>query len=105
MRDEARDGLKLTRRGTTCVASVVIAALLVAGCGGSGSSTESGSKPTTLNVTFAAFPDYMDPALSYSLEGWTSMWETYVPLLTYRHADGEAGAQLIPGLARSMPKI
>ena len=47
----------------------------------------------------------MDPALSYSLEGWTSMWETYVPLLTYRHADGAAGAQLIPGLARAMPKI
>jgi peptide/nickel transport system substrate-binding protein len=79
--------------------------VLVAACGGGGSSTESNSKPTTLNVTFAAFPDYMDPALSYSLEGWTSMWETYVPLLTYRHADGAAGAQLIPGLARAMPKI
>jgi peptide/nickel transport system substrate-binding protein len=79
--------------------------VLVAACGGGGSSTDSSSKPTTLNVTFAAFPDYMDPALSYSLEGWTSMWETYVPLLTYRHADGAAGAQLIPGLARAMPKI
>jgi peptide/nickel transport system substrate-binding protein len=80
-------------------------AVLVAACGGGGSSTDSSSKPTTLNVTFAAFPDYMDPSLSYSVEGWTSMWETYVPLLTYRHADGGAGAQLIPGLARAMPKI
>jgi peptide/nickel transport system substrate-binding protein len=80
-------------------------AVIVAGCGGGASSTDLSSKPTTLNVTFAAFPDYMDPSLSYSLEGWTSMWETYVPLLTYRHADGAAGAQLIPGLARAMPKI
>jgi peptide/nickel transport system substrate-binding protein len=80
-------------------------AVLVAACGGGGTSTGSGSTPTTLSVTFAAFPDYLDPALSYSVEGWTSMWETYVPLLTYRHADGAAGAQLIPGLARAMPKI
>jgi peptide/nickel transport system substrate-binding protein len=105
MRDDARDGLKLTRPGLIAVASLVVIALLAAGCGGGGSSTDSGSKPTTLNVTFAAFPDYMDPALSYSLEGWTSMWETYVPLLTYRHAEGAAGAQLMPGLARAMPKI
>lgn len=95
------------RGGVRPVAALLIAAMvavLVAACGG-GSSTGSSSKPTTLNVTFAAFPDYMDPALSYSLEGWTSMWETYVPLLTYRHAGGAAGAQLIPGLARAMPKI
>ena len=84
----------------------IVAALAVVGCGGGGgSSTGSGREPTTLNVTFAAFPDYMDPAMSYSVEGWTSMWETYVPLLTYRHASGPAGAQLIPGLARAMPKI
>jgi peptide/nickel transport system substrate-binding protein len=104
MRDDARDGLKLARRGVTAAASLLVAALLVGGCGG-GSSTGSNAKPTTLNVTFAAFPDYMDPSLSYSLEGWTSMWDTYVPLLTYRHADGAAGAQLIPGLALAMPKI
>jgi peptide/nickel transport system substrate-binding protein len=105
MRDDARDGSKLIRPGVTATALLVVVALVVGGCGGGGSSTGSDAKPTTLNVTFAAFPDYMDPALSYSLEGWTSMWETYVPLLTYRHADGAAGAELIPGLARAMPKI
>ncbi|HVW45959.1 MAG TPA: ABC transporter substrate-binding protein [Solirubrobacterales bacterium] len=96
------------RRGARPAVALLIAAVMTVGvvaCGGGGSSTESGSKPTTLDVTFAAFPDYMDPALSYSVEGWTSMWETYVPLLTYRHASGAAGAQLIPGLARAMPKI
>lgn len=96
------------RGGVRPAAALLIAAMvavLIAACGGGGSSTGSGSTPTTLNVTFAAFPDYLDPALSYSVEGWTSMWETYVPLLTYRHADGAAGAQLMPGLARAMPKI
>ncbi len=109
--DGARTGTRFAagrsrgaRPAAALLIAAIVAALLVVGCGG-GSSTESSSKPTTLNITFAAFPDFMDPALSYSLEGWTSMWETYVPLLTYRHAGGAAGAQLIPGLARAMPKI
>ena len=54
-------------------------------------STSERPKPTTLNATFAAFPDYLDPSLSYSLEGWTAMWETYVPLLTYVHAERRRG--------------
>src|SRR6185312_7900853 len=51
------------------------------------------------------FPDYLDPSLSYTLEGWSAMWETYVPLLTYAHADGTAGTKVIPGLATALPKI
>lgn len=33
------------------------------------------------------------------------MYDTYIPLLTYKHAGGKAGAEVIPGLARSLPKI
>jgi peptide/nickel transport system substrate-binding protein len=47
----------------------------------------------------------MDPALSYSAEGATAMRNTYLPLLTYAHASGAAGTELIPGLARSLPEI
>src|SRR5262249_60271106 len=39
------------------------------------------------------------------LEGWTSMYNTYIPLLTYAHASGNEGTKLIPGLAESLPKI
>jgi peptide/nickel transport system substrate-binding protein len=86
------------------VASLIAAtALLVAGCGGS--SHDSSPESSTLEVTFASFPDYLDPSLSYTIEGQTAMWETYVPLLTYAHKDGLAGTRLIPGLARAMPKI
>ena len=78
-------------------------ALLVAGCGGSDQTDVPSA--STLNVTYATFPDYLDPSLSYSLEGWGAMWETYVPLLTYAHASGTAGTKVIPGLARALPTI
>lgn len=60
---------------------------------------------SVLHATFASFPDYMDPQLSYTQEGWTAMYDTYIPLLTYRHAEGKQGSEVIPGLARSLPKI
>ncbi len=72
--------------------------------GGCGSSSESDG-PRILRGTTATFPDYLDPALSLSLEGWSAMWNTYVPLLTYKHAGGQAGTRLIPGLARALPRI
>lgn len=50
-------------------------------------------------------PDYLDPQLSFSTLGWTAMYNTYLPLLTFRHADGRAGSDVIPGLARGLPRI
>ncbi len=76
------------------------AALGLAACGGSGSK-EGG----TLTGSYASFPDYLDPALSYTQEGWTAMYDTYLPLLTYRHANGAAGSEVVPALAESLPKI
>lgn len=83
------------------LALLACTALVLAGCGGSGG----GGSATTLRGTTTTFPDYLDPALSLTLEGWSAMWNTYLPLLTYKHAEGEAGTQLIPGLARSLPRI
>lgn len=54
---------------------------------------------------YTSFPDYMDPQLSYTAEGWTAMYDVYVPLLAYRHAAGKAGSAVIPGLAKALPKI
>jgi peptide/nickel transport system substrate-binding protein len=83
------------------VISVTLAVLVISGCGSSSGGPESG----TLKVTFGSFPDYLDPALSHSEEGWTAIYDTYVPLLTYKHASGKEGSVVIPGLARSLPKI
>ena len=86
-------------------ASLFVAAAVTLGlsaCGGSSSGSDEGG---VLRGTFAAFPDYMDPALSYSAEGATAMRNTYLPLLTYAHAGGAAGTELIPALAKSLPAI
>ncbi|MFL5898255.1 MAG: ABC transporter substrate-binding protein [Solirubrobacterales bacterium] len=83
-----------------------VAALGLVSCGGGGDSTSGGGKEGgVLNVTFASFPDYMDPQLSYTAEGWTAMGEVYIPLLTYKHANGQEGSEVEPGLAKEMPTI
>jgi peptide/nickel transport system substrate-binding protein len=94
------------------LAGAVAASLLIAACGGGGGGSSSSSSSSgegesggTLNGTYASFPDYMDPQISYTAEGWTAMGEVYIPLLTYKHANGAEGAQLEPGLAKEMPKI
>ena len=73
----------------------------LAGCGSSASSEQGG----TLTGTYSAFPEYLDPGLNFSLEGATALQNVYTPLLTYAHADGAAGTKLIPGLARSLPRV
>ncbi len=88
------------KRALLTLAGLSLAAgLAVAGCG----STDGSSG--ILRGTYSSFPDSLDPALSVTSEGWTAMQNTYLPLLTYAHANGAAGTKLIPALARSLPKI
>jgi peptide/nickel transport system substrate-binding protein len=79
-----------------------VATLGLVSCGSSGSSGKEGG---TLTGTYASFPDYLDPQLSYTAEGWTAMYDTYIPLLTYAHENGVGGGKVVPGLAKSLPKI
>lgn len=78
----------------------VSSALGLAACGSS-SDKEGG----TLTGSYASFPDYLDPQLSYTQEGWTAMFDTYLPLLTYKRANGAEASEVVPGLAESLPKI
>ena len=94
--------MPLVRAALATVAVSALAAIGLLGCGGSAGGTAEGK---TLRASFGSFPDYLDPALSLSIEGWTAMQNTYIPLLTYAHANGTAGTRLIPGLARGLPKI
>ncbi|HEX6154313.1 MAG TPA: ABC transporter substrate-binding protein, partial [Solirubrobacterales bacterium] len=83
-----------------------VAAIGLASCGGGDDETSGGGKQGgILKGTYASFPDYMDPALSYTAEGWSAMADTYIPLLTYKHASGEEGSEVIPGLAEDLPEI
>jgi peptide/nickel transport system substrate-binding protein len=88
------------------LAAIAVAAIAVAVClGGCGGSADGESEGGTLTGVYPSFPDHLDPGLSVTLEGWTAMQNTYIPLLTYAHADGRAGTRLIPGLAKGLPKI
>ncbi|HEY5332403.1 MAG TPA: ABC transporter substrate-binding protein, partial [Solirubrobacterales bacterium] len=49
-------------------------------------------------------PD-LDPQVAWSNYSENVIYDTYIPLLTYRHAGGKAGSEVIPGLARSLPRI
>jgi peptide/nickel transport system substrate-binding protein len=81
--------------------TVLLICAALAGCGSSAGSGEGG----TLRGTYSSFPDYLDPSLAFSLEAATALHDTYFPLLTYAPASGKAGTELIPGLAKSLPKI
>lgn len=81
----------------------LLACGLVAGCGSSSSEDSEGGG--TLTGTYTAFPESLDPGLNFTLEGATALQNVYIPLLTYAHADGAAGTELIPGLAKDLPQI
>ncbi len=49
--------------------------------------------------------DYLDPGLAQTTEAWGVMWNVYLPLLGYRHANGAAGATIVPYLAESLPRV
>jgi peptide/nickel transport system substrate-binding protein len=102
-------------------AAALCAALAVtaAGCGGGGSSKETttaGAGATTTTASsgkaFADFRiaydtgiDFLDPGLSYTVQGWSIMWNVYLPLLGYKHVNGPDGATLVPYLAQDLPKV
>jgi peptide/nickel transport system substrate-binding protein len=100
-------------RITAAIAALTATAALAAGCG-SDSSSDSGSSGGggtatktggTLIANYNSFPDFLDPALSYTADGWDVLWSAYTPLLTYKHAAGAAGSEVVPGLAEALPTV
>ncbi len=93
------------RKAVTVGVVAALAAFGVAACGGDSTSTGGGDGGGEMNISMTSFPDYVDPQLSYTVEGWETLWNVYTPLLTYKHAKGEEGTQVVPGLAKDMPEI
>jgi peptide/nickel transport system substrate-binding protein len=95
-------------RSATARLGVLLVSVALVGCGSGDGSADGGNgsrEGGTLTGTYSSFPEYLDPGLSFSLEGATAMQNVYIPLLTYAHADGAAGTRLIPGLAEGLPRI
>ncbi len=73
-----------------------------AATGWTAASDDGANSGGTIKTAYTSFPDYLDPALSYTQEGWQSLWTVYTPLLTFKHSEG---ATVVPGLAEDMPDI
>ena len=84
------------------LAAVATAAFGFAACG---DDDDDGGGGGNVDVTMTSYPDYLDPQLSYTVEGWEVLWPTYLPLLTYAHEEGDAGTKLVPALAEDLPDI
>jgi peptide/nickel transport system substrate-binding protein len=111
----------LLARGRLVLVALAFAAL-AAGCGKSGSTSSSTTSTGVsslskalgqvkhepfplLKIEMAPALDYLDPGLSYTIEGWQSMWNVYLTLVGYPHLNGAAGARLVPVLATGLPTI
>ncbi len=98
--------MSMLRKVLVIAGITALTAFGIAGCGGdepSGTTATGGGGD--INITLNSFPDYIDPQLSYTLEGWEVLWNVYTPLLTYKHERGEAGTEVVPGLAEAMPEV
>jgi len=94
-------------------ALVLVSALaFLAGCGGGGNKSSSGSSGGSnegktyplLRVVWDA-PDYMDPALYYTVAAYQLTNYVWEGLVGYKHENGPGGATLVPYLAEKMPTI
>jgi peptide/nickel transport system substrate-binding protein len=97
-----------------------VAALAIAACGGSNSSSTSKAATTgaaassssspagasgPVNVVVGTAPDSLDPGFGYTTQAAEADWLAYTGLVTYAHANGQAGGKVIPGLATALPTI
>jgi peptide/nickel transport system substrate-binding protein len=93
------------------LALVSALAFLAAGCGGGGDKSSEGSGSSNEGKTYPLLrvvwdaPDYMDPALYYTVAAYQLTNYVWTGLVGYKHENGPGGATLVPYLAESMPKI
>jgi peptide/nickel transport system substrate-binding protein len=102
---------KLARRAlvllVACLSMFVIAACGDDddGGGGGGGGGEGAKKGGSITISQTSQPDYLDPALMYTVNAIEPAWLVYTPLITYAREEGAAGSKLIPGLAEALPEI
>jgi peptide/nickel transport system substrate-binding protein len=103
------------RRFARVFALLAALTFALAACGGgdddeAGGTTEAsgGSAEKTFPEFKVAFDngiDYLDPGLSYTVQGWSIMLPVHLGLVTYKLVNGPEGATVIPGLAEDLPEV
>src|SRR3954454_11856295 len=107
------------RRGTRLAAGLAAACLAAFGAAACGSSdnNDSGSSGNakssggggkeggSVKGLIGPYPEHMDPAQGYTTQAAEIHWLTYLGLLSYKHAAGQEGSQLIPALVEALPTV
>jgi hypothetical protein len=91
--------------GSIVIVLAVIGLFVVSGRGDGSASTGAirGARPFPEFRVIEDSVDYLDPALSYTAEGWEPLSTVYLSLLGYRQVAGPAGATVVPCLERACP--
>jgi peptide/nickel transport system substrate-binding protein len=92
-------------RRATGLALAALATLAVSACGDDDGEGGEAKKGGSITMAQTSQPDYLDPALAYTINAWEPMWLVYTAPVTYKRAEGEEGTQLIPGIAEELPKV
>jgi peptide/nickel transport system substrate-binding protein len=91
--------------------AIVAALAFLAGCGGGGEKSSEGGGGKNEGKTYPVLravwdaPDYMDPALYYTVAAYQLTNYVWTGFVGYKHENGPGGATLVPYLAEKMPTI
>ena len=84
--------------------AALVAPMAACGSGDEGGGGGDGKQGGSVTISQSSQPDYLDPALSYTVNGWEALWLVYTPPVTYKRAEGREGTELIPGVAEELPR-
>ena len=96
--------MRTIARSLAALVAAATVTLALGACGESGSGGGEGREGGELTIAYSAQPDFLDPALSYTVDGWAAMWSVYLTPVGYKHVAGSAGSELTPMLAEDLPK-
>ncbi len=93
-------------RSRSAMALALLGGLALAGCGvGASGPPRAGPQDSgPINMAFTGVGS-LDPARAVTAQDTELDWALYTGLVTYRHARGVVGTELIPGVATALPKI
>jgi len=94
-------------RSSLIALALALGAVAVTGCGSGsdGDEASGGKQGGSITIAQGSQPDALDPAIAYTSNSWEPLWLVYTPPLTYRHAEGAEGAELIACVAEALPEI
>ena len=103
---------KHSRRVLALLLAVLCVAFVVAcgdddddGGGADGGSSGEATSGGSITISQTSQPDFLDPALMYTVNAVEPSWLVYTPLITYPRTGTDKDSSLIPGLAEEMPTI